>query len=127
MKMGQVVTKGTATKQILLNASLFESLGAQIGDTGVTANSNGRKLIPAGTPVGGSADFLASEQAVLVVSNDENAQGVLMHEVDVTGGTANGTVLIFGFVNEFRIPDVTVTDEAKEALDGKVTFAKRNK
>lgn len=125
MKMGQVVTSGKAVKQILLNASLYQSLGAQIGDTGVTA-TNGRKIIPAGTPVGGDDSFLDDEQEVLVVANSAKAQGVLMHDVDVTNGTANGTVVIFGFVNEERI-DVTITEEAKTALAGKVTFAKRNK
>ena len=125
MKMGHVVVEGKKTVQILANASLFQSFGGQIGDAGVTA-VNGKKIIPAGTPVGG-ADFYADEQAVLAVANDETAVGVLLHDVDVTGGTANGTVLVFGFVNENRLEEgLTITDEAKEALDGKVTFVKRN-
>lgn len=126
MKMGSVVKKGKNITQILANAQLFQSFGGQIGDAGVTA-VNGQKIIPAGTPVGGASDFYANEQAVLVVSNDDKAQGVLLHDVDVTGGTANGTVLVFGFVNENRLDKgLTVTDEAKTALDGKVTFVKRN-
>lgn len=125
-KMGQVVTKGRNIKQILTNTVVVESLGGQIGDTGVVA-VNGRKIIPAGTPVGGANDFKENEQAVLTVSNDENAVGVLLHEVDVTEGTNNGTVLIFGFVNLNRLDaGLTITDEAKTALDGKVTFVKRN-
>lgn len=125
-KMGQVVTKGKNVKQILANAVLFQSFGGQVGDTGVTA-VNGRKIIPAGTPVGGANDFYEDEQAVLTVSNDENAVGVLLHEVDVTEGTNNATVLVFGFVNLNRLDaSVTITPEAKTALDGKVTFVKRN-
>lgn len=125
-KMGQVVTKGKNVKQILANAVLFQSFGGQVGDTGVTA-INGRKIIPAGTPVGGANDFYEDEQAVLTVSNDENAVGVLLHEVDVTEGTNNATVLVFGFVNLNRLDaSVTITPEAKTALDGKVTFVKRN-
>lgn len=124
-KMGQVVTKGRNTKQILANAELFQSFGGQISDEGVVAK-DGRKIIPAGTPVGG-ADFYDNEQAVLKVSNDAEATGVLLHEVDVTNGTNNGTVLIFGFVNLNRVDEsVTITPEAKAALDGKVTFVKRN-
>lgn len=123
--MGQVVTKGRNIKQILANATLFQSFGAQIGDTGVAAVS-GSKIIPAGTPVGG-ADFYTDEQAVLSVANDAEAIGVLLHEVDVTNGTANGTVLVFGFVNENRLDKaLTISTEAKTALDGKVTFVKRN-
>ena len=125
-KMGQVVTKGRNIKQILANAVLFQSFGCQVGDTGVTA-VNGRKIIPAGTPVGGANNFYEDEQAVLTVSNDANAVGVLLHEVDVTEGTNNATVLVFGFVNLNRLDaDLTITDEAKTALDGKVTFVKRN-
>jgi len=125
-KMGQVVTKGKNVKQILANTVLFQSFGGQVGDTGVTA-VNGRKIIPAGTPVGGANDFYEDEQAVLTVSNDENAVGVLLHEVDVTEGTNNATVLVFGFVNLNRLDaSVTITPEAKTALDGKVTFVKRN-
>lgn len=61
------------------------------------------------------------------MSNDENAVGVLLHEVDVTEGTNNATVLVFGFVNLNRLDaSVTITPEAKTALDGKVTFVKRN-
>ena len=125
-KMGQVVTKGRNIKQILANAVLFQSFGGQVGDTAVTA-VNGRKIIPAGTPVGGANNFYEDEQAVLTVSNDANAVGVLLHEVDVTEGTNNATVLVFGFVNLNRLDaDLTITDEAKTALDGKVTFVKRN-
>ena len=125
-KMGQVVTKGKNVKQILANSVLFQSFGGQVGDTGVTA-VNGRKIIPAGTPVGGANNFYEDEQAVLTVSNDANAVGVLLHEVDVTEGTNNATVLVFGFVNLNRLDaDLTITDEAKTALDGKVTFVKRN-
>lgn len=123
--MGSVVTKGSNVKQILANAKLFQSFGAQIApDNAVT--DGGHKVILAGTPVGGG-DFYADEQAVLKVSNDETATGVLLHDVDVTNGQANGTVLVFGFVNENRLDEqVTVSEEAKKALDGKVTFVKRN-
>jgi len=124
--MGSVVTKGQNDKQILANAKLFQSFGAQIADTGV-AVKDGKKVILAGTPVGG-ADFLADEQASLKVANDATAVGVLLHDVDVTSGQANGTVVVFGWVNLNRLDEsVTIADEAKTALENKVTFVKRNK
>lgn len=43
---GTVVTRGKNIKQILANPTLFQSFGAQVGDTGVTAKNN-RKIIPA--------------------------------------------------------------------------------
>ena len=129
-KMGAVVTRGSNVKQILANPTLFQAFGAQIADTGVTA-VNGRKVIPAGTPVGGTIDFLQVEDTPLATTNTavaaENTQGVLLYDVDVTAGPANGTVLVFGFVNEFRLDSaLTVAPEAKAVLDGKVTFVKRN-
>lgn len=130
-KNGIVVTKGRNVKQILANATLFQAFGAQVSDTGVTADSNGRKIIPAGTPVGGASDFLDDEMAELQVTNTatdgDNTQGVLLHEVDVTNGTENATVLVFGFVNESRLDkSLAIVDEAKTKLNGKVTFVKRN-
>ncbi|WP_312541417.1 hypothetical protein [Enterococcus sp.] len=124
-KMGVVVTKGRNHKQILANPTLFQAFGGQISSEGVTA-TNSKKIIPAGTPVGGQ-DFYEDEMAVLKVSNDENAIGVLLHECDVTEGTQNATVLVFGFVNENRLDtDLEISADAKTALSGKVTFVKRN-
>lgn len=122
------ITELGATKQVLGIVQGKIALGALIGDTGVTADATGRKVIPAGTPVGGDNDVLADEQAVLAVSNDAKAQGVLEHAVDVTEGPANGTLIVAGYINENRLPEgVTITPEAKTALAGKVVFFKRNK
>lgn len=102
------------------------SVGIQVNDTGVTANDNGRKIIPAGTPIGGDTLATQDEKAILSVSNDTKAQGVTLHDVDVTDGQNTATLVIYGFINELRMKNVTVTDEAKTALNGKVTFLKRN-
>ncbi|KRO15892.1 hypothetical protein [Lacticaseibacillus saniviri] len=117
-----------ATKQVLGTIANKVALGVVLGGTGVPADATGRKIIPAGTPVGGDNSALADEQAVLVVSNNDKAQGVLEHDVDVTSGQGNGTLIVNGYINENRLPDgVVITDEAKTALNGKVTFFKRNK
>jgi hypothetical protein len=50
---------------------------------------------------------------------------VLLHDVDVTDGNVNGTVLIFGFVNTNRLESdvqAKITSAVKTALDAKVTF-----
>ncbi|MGM0214961.1 hypothetical protein [Enterococcus sp. AZ109] len=130
-KMGTVTNKGKNIKQILANATLYQAFGAQIKADGVVADASGRKIIPAGTPVGGSDNFLADEMAELKVTNTAgdapSTQGVLLYEVDVTNGPANGTVVVFGFVNENRLDTaLTVESGAKTALAGKVTFVKRN-
>lgn len=122
----KVETMGAPT-QVLGTIANKVALGALISDAGVTAGTDGRKVIPAGTPVGGDESTLANEQAVLTVSNDGKAQGVLEHAVDVTEGPADGTLIINGFINENRLPaGLTISDEAKTALAGKVVFFKRN-
>jgi hypothetical protein len=120
--------------QILADVNNFKSLSVVVGSTGVTeTDGQGKKYIPAGTPVGGGNPF-ADQQAVVTVTNTADAasdtKGVLLHDVVFDSGTAtaNGTLLYFGTVNEFRLADtLTIVDEAKQALDGKVYFVKRNK
>lgn len=53
---------------------------------------------------------------------DDKATGVLLHDVDVTDGDDNGTLLIFGFVNINRLDaDVqTAITTAASDLEGKV-------
>lgn len=117
--MGKIKrTKAANIKQILANTELQESVGVQVKGTGI---------IKAGTPIGGATNALKDSKAVLEVVADETVQGVLLHDVDTTE-TTNGTMLIFGFVNLFRVDDdVTISEEVEKALDGKITFLKRNK
>lgn len=116
-----------AENQILAFVKPTVSLSVNLNDTGVANDATtGKKIIPAGTPVGSTTSVLDDETTPLSVANDATAQGVLLHDVDVTNGTGNGSLLIFGFVNLNRIPNVTIADEVKTALAGKVTFMKRN-
>ena len=125
--MGIKRIKTQNVKQILANTEHFFSVGAIIGSAGVTAE-NGKKIIKAGTPVGGTTQTLQESTAVLTVVGDDTVQGVLMHDVDVTDGNSNGTLLIWGFVNEYRIDSsVNIPEAVKTALAGKITFLKRNK
>lgn len=119
-----------AKNQILADVNNYKSLSVVVDATGVTeTNAQGKKYIPAGTPIGGGDPF-ADEQAVVSVANDATAVGVLLHDVvfGVDATTANSTMLYFGTVNEFRLNDsLTISEEAKTALAGKVYFVKRNK
>lgn len=61
------------------------------------------------------------------VDGTSNAVGVALHDVDVTAGNNNATLLIFGFVNLDRLDDATaalITGAVRTALNGKVTFIK---
>lgn len=58
-----------------------------------------------------------------------NAVGILLHDVDVTDGDANGSLLIWGFVNINRIDAITqgmISPALETALAGRIWFLKDN-
>lgn len=118
--MAQMISKETynVSKDILLAPHLAFTISAIVGNTGVSNNAEGRKVIPAGTPVGGTTSVLATRSTVLQVtntnSNGANAQGVLLHDVDVTNGNTNAQVVIRGVVDSSKCPTIDAT--AKTAL-----------
>jgi len=118
---GITKTSGAAPVQILANVDLQYSVGVVVAQ-GATVEENGRKIIKAGTPLTGS---LETRTTAFTAAGETDAVGVLLHDVDVTKGNANGTLLVFGFVNINRIDTATkalITDKVKAALKGNVTF-----
>lgn len=114
--------------QILFNTDPQVSVGILVSNSGISAGSDGKKIVKAGTPLTGSLE--ARGTAFTKASTTEgvsNAVGVLLHDVDVTAGAENGTLLIFGFVDLNKVDTTTaalVTSEVKTALKGGVTFLK---
>lgn len=95
-------------KQILIAPELAFTIGCLVTNTGVSADAEGKKVLKAGTPVGG-ADVLVNRQAVLA-QNTDAPQGVLLHDVDVTKGQANATLVVEGTI------DIEKLDEEVKAL-----------
>lgn len=114
--------------QILFNTDPQVSVGILVSDTGITAGDDGKKIVKAGTPLTG--DLKARGTAFAKASTTEgvsNAIGVLLHDVDVTAGAENGTLLIFGFVDLNKVDTTTaalITSAVETALKGGVTFLK---
>ena len=114
--------------QILFNTDPQVSVGIQVSNTGISAGDDGKKIVKAGTPMTG--DLTARGTAFTKATTTEgvsNAVGVLLHDVDVTAGAENGTLLIFGFVDLNKVDATTaalVTAAVKTALKGGVTFLK---
>lgn len=109
-------------KQIMLADSQMVSFGVVVANTGVEANAQGRKILKAGTPITGDIE---ARNTAFTKAGEENAKGILLHDVDVTEGNANGAIVLFGFVDLDKLEaDVyeLITDAVKTALDGKVTF-----
>lgn len=92
------ITRSTygAPTQILANVELQSSVGC-IVSSALGVEAGGKKIVKAGTPI--KVDLM-NLQTVAVA---EGANAVLLHDVDVTRGNANGTALIFGFVNVNRV------------------------
>lgn len=138
---------GAAPVQILFNVQNQLSIGILVDDA-YYVERNGRKVVPAGTPLYGDLTNRATafvkattESAVIgeteaisdasyeVSVDRSNAVGVLLHDVDVTDGDNNGTLLIWGFVNLNKVDSTTaalITNEVMSALAGKVYFLSDN-
>lgn len=124
-------TTGAAPTQILADVDNQFSVGCIVPSTmQATANDGTRKVVKAGTPLkidlsnlqtAAAAPTTNPAAASGATASDMNA--VLLHDVDVTDGNANGTALVFGFVNLNRI-DTTTAAKLKAGTFGLVTFLK---
>ena len=89
-----------ARKEILIAPELAFTIGCVVNGTGISA-VNGRKILKAGTPVG-VADVLTNRQAVLSQNTDAPV-GVVLHDVDVTNGDENATLVVKGQVDLLKL------------------------
>lgn len=109
------------TNQILFAVEHQVSIGVVVSKALGVAEGT-KKVVKAGTPLTGNLDARTTAfTAATVGSSTEasNAVGVLLHDVDVTTGDANGTLLLFGFVNTNRVDATTkakLTDTVKAAI-----------
>ena len=121
------VAKATyaATKQILANVELQSSVGCIVPQTlGVTVGT--KKIAKAGTPI--KIDLMNLQTPATKADGTTALNAVLLHDVDVTSGSANGTALVFGFVNVNRVDsDVATAITTAAAATGAsklITFVK---
>lgn len=117
---------GAAPVQILFNVQNQMSVGIKLAkDFAGAVTENGRKIVKAGTPLRGD---LTNRSAAFTAA-DNTAVGVLLHDVDVTDAEANGTLLIWGFVNLNRVDAAAkalLTSAIQTSLAGKVYFLSDN-
>lgn len=89
-----------ASRQILANVALQSAVGCIVpASLGVAVGA--RKLAKAGTPI--RIDLMNLQSVATAADGDTAMNAVLLHDVDVTTGNANGTALVFGFVNVNRV------------------------
>lgn len=118
-------TTYTAPKQILANVELQSSVGCIVPQSlGVTVGS--KQIAKAGTPI--QIDLMNLQTAVTAANDTVAMNAVLLHDVDVTAGNANGTALIFGFVNvnkvEADVATAITTALTATGASQKLTFMK---
>lgn len=92
--------KSTHNRVNFLASSKVQAFTTVVSNVGVTANADGKKIVPAGT---------------ILPANDETAKGILYNDVDVTHGPQPGSLIVEGYILEARLPVAPVAD-AKTAL-----------
>lgn len=112
--------EGATRKTILVDELNSTAFSCKVANTGISADSDGKKIVKAGTPISGSLE--ARGTAFVKASTTEgvsNATGILLHDVDVTDGTKNAQVVVFGFIDLNKLDSAVqelVTAEVKTAL-----------
>lgn len=114
-----------ATKQILANVELQSSVGCVVPQT-LGTEVGTKKIAKAGTPI--KVNLMNRNVVVEKADGTKAMNAVLLHDVDVTAGNANGTALVFGFVNVNRVDsDVAQAITTALSADGAsklITFMK---
>lgn len=116
-----------ADKNILIAPELAFTIPCIVTNTGVT-EENGKKIIKAGTPVGGSTNVLENRQTALTIETNaessSNAQGVVLHDVDVTDGNANATLVVAGVVDLLKLDASVEIKDAQKTKLSRIIFMK---
>lgn len=130
-RSGITKTTATAPTQILADVDNQFAVGCVVpASMQATTNDGSRKIVKAGTPLKIDLSNLQTVAAAPTTdpatADDDTASdmnAVLLHDVDVTAGNANGTALVFGFVNLNRV-DATTAAKLKAGTFGLITFLK---
>jgi len=101
--MAKFIKTSTVAKADILYFDHYVGKTYTVPDDGVVANSEGKKIVPAGT---------------ILPANDATAKGVLLEDVDVTYGDAPGTLVVHGFIDNAKLvaASITVTAAAMGVL-----------
>ena len=106
---------GTA-KDILYLLDDYTAITVNVSATGVTAGSDGKKIVPAGTVIGGVLADPTQAAVAAAGGSGEGAvaaEGVLRHDVDVTDGDALGTMIVRGVIDGTKLPaNITANQKA---------------
>ncbi len=122
------------TTTVLKFPDHFVAIPVTVDDTGIVADADGKKIVPAGTNIGGVSGSCLEDDSQLVCEKNADgvagaagaavdAEGVLINNVDVTYGPASGSMLIHGFIDLNKLPEAPHANAIK-AMAGRVVFLK---
>lgn len=127
---GITKTTGYNTTQILFDVQNQKSVSVVVAAANKTEGEavNGHTILRAGTPLAGD---LTARATGFTKGEDATTVGVLMHDVDLgpvgSEKDANGSLLIWGFVNLDRVSakaNGLLTTNIKDGLKGRIWFLK---
>lgn len=111
-------TYGVEKHILIANNSYMATLPARVTNTGISADSDGKKIIKAGTPLYGNIE---KRDTAFTVSGSEGAtpSAIILHDVDVTAGAENATIVLAGVVDLLKLESsvqTALTAAVKAAL-----------
>ena len=110
-------TKSGGTRKIILvDEKNSTAVSCKVANTGISADSDGKKIAKAGTPLAGD---LTARGTAFTVAGQNTPSCVLLHDVDVTSGTKNAQAVIFGTIDLSKLEtDVQslITSSVKSSL-----------
>lgn len=119
------VTAGT-NNQIVARVAEQKALSVRVSaaapDTATETDESGRKWVLAGTPITGDVqeiERVTPFEVATVADDASNATGVLIHDVDITDGDANGGMITDTYVNIMHMDEKIQTNfyATKEHID----------
>lgn len=99
--MGKPITHEYGQEEVILKFFPYKGAACVVSATGVEADENGKKIVPAGTPYPEAG---------------ANCLGFLLHSVDVTQGDAAGTYVFEGTVDPVKMPASALTASTLAAV-----------
>jgi len=109
-------TYGVEKHILIANNSYCVTLPARVGNSGVDADADGKKILKAGTPLAGT---ITARGTAFTKTNGGTATAVLLHDVDVTAGDNNATIILAGCVDKLKVDSTTralITTDVVNAL-----------
>lgn len=116
-----------ANQSALIAPDQAIGLPGTLDSSAVSAGTDGKKVVKAGTPVGATVDWLTTDQSTAVTklseftaADGEIFAGVVADDVDLTAGDKEATILFANVYLRQNLLDTTVV-AALQAVAGKTT------